>query len=92
MTMKTPLIADAQTEARLTTDWDAALYFKFGAERARPGGPPLRADRVVAWHDTPSGRYLHLVKPSSDGRAWSTITPIDNVRLAGCVWELLNEV
>ena len=33
---KAPRVADAQTPARLTTDWDAALYFKFGAERARP--------------------------------------------------------
>ena len=65
---------------------------QFGVERARPSGPPVRAGRVVAWHDTPSGRYLHQVRPSSDGRSWSTITPIDNARLAGCVWELVQEV
>ncbi|CCH35496.1 ESX secretion-associated protein EspG [Actinosynnema sp. NPDC047251] len=65
---------------------------QFGAERAQAGGPPARADRVVSWHDTPSGRYLHLVRPSSDGRSWSTITPIDNARLAACVWELVHEV
>ncbi|RKT51606.1 ESX secretion-associated protein EspG [Saccharothrix australiensis] len=65
---------------------------QFGAERARPGGSPARADRVVAWHDTPSGRYLHQVRPSSDGRSWSTITPIDNARLASCVWELVQEI
>ncbi|MFD7654961.1 ESX secretion-associated protein EspG [Actinosynnema sp. NPDC059797] len=65
---------------------------QFGAERAQHSGPPVRAGRVVAWHDTPSGRYLHLVRPSSDGRNWSTITPIDNARLAGCVWELLQEI
>ncbi|MEU7526205.1 ESX secretion-associated protein EspG [Saccharothrix sp. NPDC042600] len=65
---------------------------QFGAERAQPGGPPVRARRVVAWHDTPTGRYLHLVRPSSDGRDWSTITPIDNARLATCVWELVDEV
>ncbi|GAA3880930.1 ESX secretion-associated protein EspG [Saccharothrix violaceirubra] len=65
---------------------------QFGVERARPGGPPVRANRVVAWHDTPSGRYLHLVRPSSDGRDWSTITPIDNHRLAVCVRELMQEV
>ncbi|MEV0676767.1 ESX secretion-associated protein EspG [Actinosynnema sp. NPDC050436] len=65
---------------------------QFGAERSRPGAPPVRADRVVSWHDTPSGRYLHLVRPSSDGRNWSTITPIDNARLAACVWELVHEV
>ena len=31
-----PRVADAQTATRLTTEWDAALYFKFGAERAQP--------------------------------------------------------
>ena len=36
MTTETPGVADAQTAARRTTDWDAALYFKFGAERAQP--------------------------------------------------------
>ncbi|MCE6995684.1 ESX secretion-associated protein EspG [Saccharothrix sp. S26] len=65
---------------------------QFGVERAQHAGPPVRANRVVAWHDTPSGRYLHQVRPSSDGRNWSTITPIDNARLAGCVWELVQEV
>lgn len=29
-------VADAESAARLTTEWDAALYFKFGAERAQP--------------------------------------------------------
>jgi len=36
---------------------------------------------VVAFHDTPNGRYLHLVKPSADRTEWSTITPADNQRL-----------
>jgi trans-aconitate 2-methyltransferase len=31
-----PRVANAKTTARRTTDWDAALYFKFGAERAQP--------------------------------------------------------
>jgi len=60
---------------------------QFGVERGRE-----RANRVVAFHDTPSGRYLHQVRPSTDGRSWSTITPADNARLASCVWELLQEV
>jgi len=29
-------VADARTSTKLTTDWDAALYFKFGAQRAQP--------------------------------------------------------
>jgi hypothetical protein len=51
-----------------------------------------RAKRVVSFHDTHNGRYLRQLKPSSDGRQWCTITPVDNQRLAGAVWELLQEV
>ncbi|MCR3746803.1 EspG family protein [Lentzea californiensis] len=51
-----------------------------------------RANRVVSFHDTHNGRYLRQLKPSSDGRQWCTITPVDNHRLAGAVWELLQEV
>jgi hypothetical protein len=60
---------------------------QFGAERGKQ-----RANRVVSFHDTPSGRYLHQLRPSTDGRNWSTVTPVDNQRLASCVWELLDEV
>jgi len=31
-----PRVADAEVLSRLSTAWDAALYFKFGAERAQP--------------------------------------------------------
>jgi hypothetical protein len=65
---------------------------QFGAESARPGRPKVRADRVVAFHDTPQGRYLHLTRRGTDGRMWATISPADNLHLAGCVWELLDEV
>jgi hypothetical protein len=52
----------------------------------------VRADRVVAFHDTPRGRYVHLAKPNNDGRMWSTVTPADSRRLATCVQELMMEV
>jgi hypothetical protein len=52
----------------------------------------VRADRVVAFHDTPRGRYVHLAKPNADGRMWSTVTPADNRRLVTCVQELMAEV
>jgi hypothetical protein len=65
---------------------------QFGVETARGAERPKRADRVVAFHDTPNGRYLHLVKPSADRTEWSTITPADNQRLAAGVRELLDEV
>lgn len=65
---------------------------QFGAESARGAERPIRANRVVGFHDTPNGRYLHVVKPGADGTEWSTITPADNNRIAGSVWELLDEL
>jgi ESX secretion-associated protein EspG len=65
---------------------------QFGVERRQRDQRMSRAERVVAFHDTAEGRYLDLVRPSPDGRLWSTVTPGDNQRLAGCVWELLEEV
>ncbi|GAB3912299.1 ESX secretion-associated protein EspG [Kibdelosporangium lantanae] len=65
---------------------------QFGAEARRRDQRMVRAQRVVAFHDTPDGRYLDLVRPSTDGRAWCTVTPADNQRLASCVWELLEEI
>jgi hypothetical protein len=65
---------------------------RFGAESTRAGRPKVRADRVVALHDTPRGRYLELSRRDPDGRTWTTVGPADNLRLAGCVWELLAEV
>lgn len=65
---------------------------QFGAERRHRDQRVVRADRVVAFHDTPDGRYLDLVRPSTDGRLWCTVTPADNQRLASCVWELLEEI
>jgi ESX secretion-associated protein EspG len=65
---------------------------QFGAESAPGAERPARANRVVGFHDTPNGRYLHLVKPGADGTEWSTITPADNNRIAGSVWELLDEL
>ncbi|WP_406689022.1 ESX secretion-associated protein EspG [Saccharopolyspora sp. ID03-671] len=65
---------------------------QFGAEGNPGRGKPDRAGRVVAFHDTDRGRYLHVVRPSGDGRAWSTIAPADNARLATYTRELLTEV
>jgi hypothetical protein len=65
---------------------------QFGVETAQGAERPRRASRVVAFHDTPNGRYLQLVKPSADRTEWSTITPADNRLLAASVRELLDEV
>lgn len=65
---------------------------QFGAEHTTAGGRHSRAERVIAFHDTPRGRYLHLVRPTTDGRSWSTISPADNRRLELSVTELLREL
>ncbi|MCP2166177.1 ESX secretion-associated protein EspG [Goodfellowiella coeruleoviolacea] len=83
-------LSEAQTLAGMVSGM--GTKGQFGAQRAGRQGPPERADRVIAFHDTPAGRYLHQIRPSTDGRRWSTITPADNQRLASCVWELLDEI
>ncbi|AHI01938.1 ESX secretion-associated protein EspG [Kutzneria viridogrisea] len=71
---------------------DMGTRGQFGVEAAQGAQRPRRANRVVAFHDTAHGRYLHLVKPSADGTLWSTVTPADNPRLAAAVWELAEEL
>lgn len=78
-------LSDAQELARMCDGM--STRGQFGVERGRN-----RAGRVIAFHDTPSGRFLHQMRPSSDGRNWSTVTPAGNQRLAACIWELLEEV
>lgn len=65
---------------------------QFGAERRQRDQQTRRADRVVAFHDTPEGRYGYLARPNAGGQGWSTITPADNAMLAAWVRELLDEV
>jgi hypothetical protein len=82
--------ADAKSISTMVTGMD--VRGQFGATRTQRDGRALRADRVVAFHDTPRGRYVHLAKPNADGRMWSTVAPADNRRLVTCVQELLTEV
>jgi hypothetical protein len=82
--------SDAKTLAGMVTGMD--LRGQFGVSRVQRDGRVARADRVVAFHDTPQGRYAHLSKPNNDGRDWSTVTPADNRRLVMLVRELLDEV
>ena len=65
---------------------------QLGAQASPGRGKPERAGRVVAFHDTDRGRYLHVVRHTGDGRGWSTIAPADNARLAEYARELLAEV
>jgi hypothetical protein len=82
------------TDAQSLTGMLAGITTRgqFGAEKRLRDQRIVRADRVVAFHDTADGRYLDLVRPSTDGRLWCTVTPADNQRLAACVWELLEEI
>ncbi|TCO64886.1 ESX secretion-associated protein EspG [Actinocrispum wychmicini] len=83
-------LSDAQAVAAMLAGM--TTRGQFGVERRHRDQRVVRADRVVAFHDTPDGRYLDLVRPSTDGRQWCTVTPADNQRLASCVWELLEEI
>jgi len=83
-------LGDAQALAGMLSG--AVLRGQVGVERRRRDQRMMRADRVVAFHDTAAGRYLYLRKPSTDGRQWSTVTPADNRRLSASVQELLDEV
>lgn len=83
-------LSEAQMLAVMLTD--QRRRGQFGVQRRNPSGPPRRADRVVNFHDTGTGRFVSLIRPSTDGVDWMTVTPADNQRLAGCVWELLEEL
>ncbi|TDV50670.1 ESX secretion-associated protein EspG [Actinophytocola oryzae] len=81
---------DAKTMADMVRDMN--VRGQFCVTRLQRDQRMVRADRVVAFHDTPRGRYVHLAKPNNDGRMWSTVTPADSRRLASCVQELMAEV
>ncbi|MGH4024104.1 MAG: ESX secretion-associated protein EspG, partial [Pseudonocardiaceae bacterium] len=67
---------------------------QFGAEAVGPqGGARHRAHRVVAFHDTPEGRYLQLRRTGyGGGPEWSTVTPCSPAQLSAQIQELLDEV
>lgn len=72
---------------------DAQSRGQFGAEAAPGGGGARRrARRVVAFHDTPAGRYLQLRKPGQGGTWWSTVTPCSPAQLTTQVTELVDEI
>lgn len=81
---------DAKRVAEMVRDMN--VRGQFGVTRVQRDQRMRRADRVVAFHDTPHGRYVHLAKSNHGGRVWSTITPADSRRIATCVQELMTEV
>lgn len=64
---------------------------QFGSATRNDWGRRLRAPRVVAYFDTPAGRYLQSRREAPDGTEWSTVAPADFRRLYHQVQELLTD-
>ncbi|WP_020499561.1 ESX secretion-associated protein EspG [Sciscionella marina] len=80
----------AQTIAQMAGD--ISVRGQFGAERRAADGGLRRANRVVGFHDNPSGRFAQITGRAKDGTTWLTMTPADNEKLLMCVCELLDEL
>ncbi|WP_338599983.1 ESX secretion-associated protein EspG [Saccharopolyspora sp. SCSIO 74807] len=65
---------------------------QFGAAARDGTGRRVRAERVVAFFDTPHGRYAQLRRDSPSGDPWSTIAPADDRRMIALVEELRGEL
>jgi ESX secretion-associated protein EspG len=80
---------DAHTLAEMVRD--ASNRGQFGAAARDKWGKRVRPDRVVAFYDTPKGRYLQMRRATPGQPPWSTITPVDYRRLHHHLVELLTE-
>ncbi|HEX8867459.1 MAG TPA: ESX secretion-associated protein EspG [Lentzea sp.] len=80
---------DAHTLAEMVRD--ASNRGQFGAAARDKWGKRVRPDRVVAFYDTPKGRYLQMRRASEGQPPWSTITPVDYRRMHHHLVELLAE-
>ncbi len=80
---------DAHTLAEMVRD--ATHRGQFGAAARDKWGKRVRPDRVVAFYDTPKGRYLQMRRATPGQPPWSTITPVDYRRLHHHLVELLAE-
>lgn len=65
---------------------------QFGVQRTSRDGQVHRADRVVAFYDNDTGRYLMQLGRNADGRDWATVAPADNGLLIQRIRELIDEV
>lgn len=65
---------------------------QFGASARTRLGHRCRAPHVIGFVDTEAGRYIQMRRTTTDGTAWSTISPADNRLLAQRLSELLTEV
>jgi hypothetical protein len=80
---------DAHTLAEMVRD--VTNRGQFGAAARDKWGKRVRPDRVVAFFDTPKGRYLQMRRAAEGQPPWSTITPVDYRRLHHHLVELLAE-
>ncbi|MCR3746203.1 ESX secretion-associated protein EspG [Lentzea californiensis] len=80
---------DAHTLAEMIRD--ASNRGQFGAAARDKWGKRVRPDRVVAFYDTPKGRYLQMRRAAEGQPPWSTITPVDYRRMHHHLVELLAE-
>ncbi|WNV90670.1 ESX secretion-associated protein EspG [Umezawaea sp. Da 62-37] len=81
--------ADAQTLAEMMRD--AGNRGQFGAAARDKWGKRRRPERVVAFYDTPEGRYVQMRRAVPGQQPWSTVSPVDSRRLIQHVTELLSE-
>lgn len=81
---------DAETLFRMVGEAD--FRGQFGAAARTRSDKRIRAGHVVAFFDTPHGRYVQLRRESTPGDPWSTIAPADPRRMAGHVEDILAEV
>jgi hypothetical protein len=80
-------------DARTLSDMvrDVSHRGQFGAAARDKWGKRVRPDRVVAFYDTPKGRYLQMRRATDGQPPWSTITPVDYRRMHHHLVELLAE-
>lgn len=65
---------------------------QFGAAARDKFGRRYRAGRVVAFFDTPAGRYVQITRSNGGSAPWTTISPVDRRRMSQHVSDLLDEV
>ncbi|MGH3494246.1 MAG: ESX secretion-associated protein EspG [Sciscionella sp.] len=80
------------TQAQILAGMMRGMYQRgqFGVQRRGSAQSLHRGAELVSFHDTPRGRYLYLIRASTDGRRWATVTPADNRQLVASVAELLD--
>lgn len=80
---------DAHTLGEMVRD--ATNRGQFGAAARDKWGKRVRPERVVAFYDTPKGRYLQMRRATPGQPPWSTVSPVDYRRLHHHLVELLEE-